>query len=530
MRLLTILVCLVAGLGDGARSLSIPRNQDQVASAPAKRQASTSTSTPASIINTDVFPNSPLNATAWALIYTYPLAIFSSWAGGVLRNHSVNEFFHQRNLATPNDPGVIKPNVDTLYSRVVLDLSETDLVLTVPEITDRYWVYPIYDPFGNNLAEIGIVNDNKPGDYLIRRALLGNETIGYSNDTSTFDSSAYQGVVTLPGTHATMLIRLLLVQNTTDNLETVHGYQNESSLTAIAKDDTDAEIWGPTPPLPALAVNDSLLGINTPQKQLEFAAQLVQYNPPLVRTDQRRVFQILDIAGLSQGNFTRVEGVNLTEAAVIANASITADVQDPEHIRPQSNDWQLSTPTYQGDFGTNYASAAYVALAGYQQQSVNQTLYPGFRSLGFTSKFTLEEGGALLLSFSGKPKLNEAKYGFWSLSVYGEDEYLIPNELNRFEVGDRTYNLTYEDGQPIYGPDADDERDDPFQILVQPANVTPPGNWTNNWLPASSKFSWLCKSLRWYVPELAMTDGNYIYPEVENITAITEVQSNSPVV
>ena len=64
----------------------------------------------------------------------------------MLRNVSVNQIFHQRNLASPDSPGVIKPNVDTLYSRVVLDLSQTDVVLTVPNITDgRYWNYPVID-------------------------------------------------------------------------------------------------------------------------------------------------------------------------------------------------------------------------------------------------------------------------------------------------------------------------------------------------------------------------------------------------
>ena len=82
----------------------------------------------------------------FSLQYTYPLATFASWAGGVLRNVSVNQILHQRTLASPSDPGVIKPNIDTLYSRVVIDLSTHDLVLTVPNITDRYYVYPIYDP------------------------------------------------------------------------------------------------------------------------------------------------------------------------------------------------------------------------------------------------------------------------------------------------------------------------------------------------------------------------------------------------
>ena len=59
---------------------------------------------------------------------------------------SVNQIFHQRNLASVGDPGVIKPNVDTLYSRVVLDLSRQNVVLTVPNITDgRYWNYPVLD-------------------------------------------------------------------------------------------------------------------------------------------------------------------------------------------------------------------------------------------------------------------------------------------------------------------------------------------------------------------------------------------------
>lgn len=64
----------------------------------------------------------------------------------MLRSASVNQILHQRNLASPDNPGVIKPNVDTLYSRVVLDLSQHDVVLTVPNITaGRYWNYPVID-------------------------------------------------------------------------------------------------------------------------------------------------------------------------------------------------------------------------------------------------------------------------------------------------------------------------------------------------------------------------------------------------
>ena len=78
----------------------------------------------------------------------------------------------------------------------------------------------------------------------------------------------------------------------------------------------------------------------------------------------------------------------------------------------------------------------------------------------------------MLFTFSGKPKLKPA--GFWSLSVYGANSYLVPNPINRYEVGDRTYNLTYEDGGYVYGPQADASKDG--QFLLQPADLVPPKN------------------------------------------------------
>jgi hypothetical protein len=271
----------------------------------------------------------------------------------------------------------------------------------------------------------------------------------------------------------------------------------------------------PAPSLQSLALNNSLLGIQGPSLQLQFAARIIPFTQPQIYSERYRVASILSSAGLYDGHYQPPANLNLTLAAVIANASITADVENPSHIRSQGNDWQLSIPSYQGNFGTHYASAAYVALAGYQQQSVRQTLYPGYKSLGFTSQFQLEPNQSLLVTFSGKPKLQSS--GFWSLTVYGADQYLVANELNRFEVGDRTYNLTYPDGEYIYGPNANSSRDRSFQILVQPANIRPPANWTNNWLPTNETFSWIT---RWYVPDAAMTNGSYVYPKVENVTAI----------
>ncbi len=129
-----------------------------------KRQSTNgTTNSSVPLININGTPNSTLEATAWSLIvnvphflslfsslilgqYTYPIYIWANFAGSVLRNVSVNTIFHQRGLASISSAAVIKPNVDTLYSRVVLDLSQNDVALTIPNISDgRYWNYPLYD-------------------------------------------------------------------------------------------------------------------------------------------------------------------------------------------------------------------------------------------------------------------------------------------------------------------------------------------------------------------------------------------------
>ena len=176
----------------------------------------------------------------------------------MLRNVSVNEIFHQRNLASISSSAVIKPNTDTLYSRVVLDLSQNDVVLTVPNISDgRYWNYPVYDFFGNQIANIGIVNGSAPGKYLIRRADDVFESPGLQPkpaENSSVGKSSYQGIVNLPTTYGTMLIRLLVRYNTTEELRTLHEYQNASHIAPVNRTASQVNA-ATTPKLTSLAPN-----------------------------------------------------------------------------------------------------------------------------------------------------------------------------------------------------------------------------------------------------------------------------------
>jgi hypothetical protein len=358
-------------------------------------------------------------------------------------------------------------------------------------VSAAQWVYqgPYANPcrFGNVIAELGNLNNVLPGQYLIRRAddVLTEPGVVLAKDGGDV-VSPYQGYVNLPTTHGTMLIRLFVKQNTTADLDILHGYQNASSLAEIPRSITHAA--SPAGDITSLGPNGSLLGISTLELLLQFAASFTPYNQPESHTDRVRVAGILGAAGVYDGAYHPSSSVNLTQAAVVANASITTDINNPSHIRNFTNGWELSIPSYQGNYGENYSPRAYIAINGYQQQTVLQTLYPGYKNIGFSSNFNLEANESLLLTFSGKPLLKPS--GFWSLSIYGADQYLIKNTLSRFSISDRSTNLIYQGtGEKVNG--GNDTADGPFQVLIQNANVTSPANWTGNWLPGAQAFSFI---------------------------------------
>lgn len=58
-------------------------------------------------------------------------------------------------LADSNSKDVVRPNNDTFYSAAWLDLRKEPVVITVPEITDRYYSFQLVDLYTYNFDYIG---------------------------------------------------------------------------------------------------------------------------------------------------------------------------------------------------------------------------------------------------------------------------------------------------------------------------------------------------------------------------------------
>jgi hypothetical protein len=85
--------------------------------------------------------------------------------------------------------------------------------------------------------------------------------------------------------------------------------------------------------------------------------------------------------------------------------------------------------------------------------------------------------------------------GFWSLTVYDQYHFFVPNEINRFSIGTKNKDLVRNANGSV-------------TIYVQP---DPPAQ-RSNWLPApKDDFSLF---IRAYWPRAAVTNGKWTPPPV----------------
>lgn len=326
---------------------------------------------------------------------------------------------------------------------------------------------------------------------------------------SNSTNSSYVGYINLPTPYGISLVRIL-VQPDNGGTAAVNALQDQLSIFEIPRRTPPA-----APPLNLSIFTDSTIvpgNQNTIQQGvLNLGAHLARFNPSEVISDRDWINVTLDAAGFNNnGTFTQPAGTNLTLASASANVSLAAEAaNDGFEIKVGAN-WTMQNTSFMGNYYDAYFARYGVAAAGYLALTDDQVLYPVF-----ADSLTASNTTSLLVTFASKPPI--ADLGFWSLTAYNAEGYLIENSINVYSIGDRS-NLTMLDGTKY-----SDDHDGPFQILVQPSNIAPPTNWTNNWLPSPAGGGTYTIGLRFYGGNDVFTNGSWEYPLAQTIEAITGV-------
>jgi hypothetical protein len=154
-----------------------------------------------------------------------------------------------------------------------------------------------------------------------------------------------------------------------------------------------------------------------------------------------------------------------------------------------------STISNEARFGTDYFTRTAVAKSNILVNSPDETKY-FYQDLD-SDGARLNSSNRYTVTFpkDGTPPVN----GFWSLSIYNEHHFFVPNEINRFSVGTKNKDLRR-------NPDGS------LTIYVQAAK--PDDRLRRaNWLPAPAGDFSLYVRAYWPRPEAA--DGRWTPPAVE---------------
>jgi hypothetical protein len=296
--------------------------------------------------------------------------------------------------------------------------------------------------YGDQFATVGTTLQDASGKYLLR-----------SKDSDCSCPPSYISCVSSPTYDGSLLIRVEAKNNNTD-LPFIDNYFNNTSITPT---NLRNSTFSP------LSTSDfaGLSNTSFPEKTLELTARLASRNPPATPELAAHVPTILSCAGVNTTSqtYTAPSGVNLTEAYSLFNSTIASF--STTNSTNLTNSWMTFNPSYIGTYnnGQDVVARAYVSMNLYLGNAAQEALY-----VSPQESLSLTDSTSYLLSFGGTPPISD-RDGFWSVTMYGADQFLVPNMEGVYALGDRS-NLTY-------------EGDGSFQILIQDTNVPPPSNWTN---------------------------------------------------
>ena len=398
----------------------------------------------------------------------------------------LNQFAHFRQLPDASDQVVVGLNVDTLYSLGSLDLSGGPLVLSVPEMGERYWVMQLIDAWNNVPHAPGARTvGGKGGDF----AIVGP---GWNGELP-------EGVSELRMPTNLGVIGGRTYVSGPDDIPAVQALQDQYRLVPLEAWGSD---WTPPAEVPVKPGVDAktpvprqLLAM-TPETFFARLNALLPANPPY--PEDAPVMERIARLGIVPGaefpwaNFDPEVQQAISKGV---EAGKTAIREQEAHLGEHVNGWQVALDL--GRYGTKYAYRAAWTFFGVGGNLIEDACYP--LATHRRQRRTARQRPPLHAALRGDqlPPVN----AFWSLTMYDAESYLVANAINRYALGDRS-GLTYEHGGALTLYIQTDRPDDPRK--------------ETNWLPTPSEGRFKV-ALRLYSPKPEVAEGNWKPPPIARI-------------
>lgn len=428
-----------------------------------------------------------------AYIYAFPmldvyktLFVMAVWEQSPAYEAPFNKLKNKAVLLGPEFTTIVRPNNDTFYSTVWLDLRSEPMVISVPDIEDnRYYSFQLIDLYTHNFDYIGTRKTGfGAGSYVIAGP-------GWNGEKP-------KGIEKVIKTECNFALALGRTQ-----VYSPDDVQNAKKILEGYKAQPLSEFLGNETPV-AVALPDFPVFSPEKIKSAEFITYLNfilgQLSP---HPSEAELLQKFSKIGIGPNEPFDVENLDPEMKKAIEEGIEKAllKIEDKmKNLGEIKNGWmQIS-----GAFGTRefmqgkYLTRAAAAIFGLFGNTLEEAFYP---------EGNIDEDGEPLdgskhnyvLHFD-KDEIPPVK-AFWSLSMYKLPEQLfIENSINRYVISSATKGLIYnEDGS--------------LDVYIQ--KDSPGETKESNWLPAhDGPFS---LQARLYWPNPNMLDPLYEMPAIRKI-------------
>jgi hypothetical protein len=427
-----------------------------------------------------------VNIASEAYTFLYPLVMMeitrrvstNSEAGTEVGRGPMNTLVNMRKFPDANFKDVVRPNFDTLYSVIWMDVSQEPMVLSIGDTKGRYYLLPLIDMWSNVIAVPGKRTSGTAAKsfVIVKQGWTGSLPPGVD-------------VIVSPTSILWMIGRLQT--NGPSDYAAVNSLQDtikwdRLSDWKVGKDSAfgfqfDSSVDMKTPPLQQ---------VNTmPVAQyFQMAAELIKNNPPQI-TDWSVLERMKKLGFVVGQNYDLSKQTPEVQAAVATGAKLALNTmfQKVPTIAKVVNGWQMNTDTM-GVYGNFYLKRAIVAMVGLGANQPEDAIYPMAVADADGDVMVGEQDYLLHFEKSELPPVG----AFWSVTMYDESGFPVANELNRYAIGDRDALIYNADGS--------------LDIYIQHKN--PGGSKTANWLPSPAGGK-LGVTMRLYAPMAPALDGRW---------------------
>lgn len=399
----------------------------------------------------------------------------------------VNQFGSKRSFPDATFTTVVSPNADTLYSFAFLDISKEPMVLTVPEMGNRYYLMQMLDAWTNVFAAPGTrTTGNGKGNFAITgpfwKGRLPEEIQEIKSPTN---------MVWIIGRTQT---------NGKSDYAAVHDIQNKYKLAPLSSFGQQYSVPDSMPVNPNIDMTTAPVDQVTRMDAVTFFGRLnalMKNNPP-ASADAEAIKRFAEI-GIAPGRAFDLKDLDssitqqIVGGARDAMARIFAAGKKPHG--KNIGGWQFLPSV--GRYGTDYFWRSVVALVGLGANLAEDAIY---------SRATTDAKGELLtganqyLVHFQKGQLPPVG-AFWSITMYNASQFFVPNPIDRYAIGDRDTLKFNDDGS--------------LTLYIQ--NESPGKDKETNWLPAPKHSFNLLMRLYW--PKKEILNGIWKPPNLERKAA-----------